>query len=541
MSFSQSHSKKTELLFFLFLLVFYTLAGSGRLGSSGDGKTMYLVARSLVYEGKLDIPPQEPAVAMNEDNPNPVIPYGAYGPDGHYYAKYGLGASLAMAPLVAMGKALSAVGNSPLHPYFPQLTASWFNSLVLASAGALFFLLARRLGFTFPTATTLTFAFAFSWAWAYTKTTYSEPLTLLLLLLTVYAGVQMQNNPQRKWLVIFSAASGALALTRISAAVFLPALYLYLLFTQRARFFRRSPFPTRNWLATFLPLGGFLLLVAWYNAFRFGAPWNMGYQTQNYWLTPFFLGVYGLALSPGKGILWYLPLASIAVFGYRCFSKKRPPETILFLVLVLLSITFHASFSYWEGGWAWGPRFLLPIVPYLLLPLGCLLDKKRLYNTRWFQFVFALLLVSSILVQIPVIAVDYTRHLIAVYQEYPDDFDHQVLFTWESSPLLGQWKSMLAVTSIVRQEQIRTQLSQTAWKTASEEADTPEEIVATALNLLSINTPDLWFVYFPLLHLAAISIVYAILTAQFLLLLFLGIMLQRSSMVPPPGIQEISP
>ena len=523
--------RRASLLIFLFLLSLYALTSSGRLGSSGDGHTMYLVARSLVYEGNLDIPPQKPAVAMNEDNPNPVVPYGDYGPDGKYYAKYGLGTSLAMAPLVALGKALSTTGDSLLHPYFPQLTASWFNSIILALAGVTFFLTALQLGFTFPTALTLLFAFALSWVWPYTKTAYSEPLTLWLLLLTVYAGVQMQHSTHWGWMVLFGAASGAAVLTRVSAVMFLPVLYLYLLLTQKDRYLRRSPHLIRNWAATFLPLAGFLLLVGWYNAFRFGSPLSTGYETQN-WLTPFFEGLYGLTLSPGKGLLWYLLLTALSPLGFWYFNRRRPNENKLFLGLVVIWIVFHSPYTYWSGGWSWGPRFLLPIVPYLLLPLGALIERKPARGEKMLQLGLAALLALSIIVQVPAVVADYSRHLLSVYEKYPDDFDHQVLFTWESSPLPGQWISILEVTSIARQPEITAQLQENAWETAYEDADTAEEQVAIALNLLAANLPDLWFVSFPLLGLAAKGNVTAVLGAQIGLVILFGWMLSR---LHPPG------
>jgi hypothetical protein len=242
--------------------------------------------------------------------------------------------------------------------------------------------------------------------------------------------------------------------------------------------------------------------------------------------------LYGLTLSPGKGLLWYLLLTALSPLGFWYFNRRRPNENKLFLGLVVIWIVFHSPYTYWSGGWSWGPRFLLPIVPYLLLPLGALIERKPARGEKMLQLGLAALLALSIIVQVPAVVADYSRHLLSVYEKYPDDFDHQVLFTWESSPLPGQWISMLEVTSIARQPEITAQLQENAWETAYEDADTAEEQVATALNLLAANLPDLWFVSFPLLGLAAKGNVTAVLGAQIGLVILFGWMLSR---LHPPG------
>lgn len=482
---------------------------------------MYQVALNLVEHGTLDIHPEIPAIGPNGE----IIPYGAYGADGKFYSKYGLGTSLAMIPLIIFGKLLTSFGSFSISPYFLQLTASWLNMIVTALAGTTFYLIGVRLGFSLKTALTLTLIFGFSLVWPYTKTTFSEPLTMLFLLLAVYAGLKIQREIKWRWIAFFSFCLGAAILTRITALVFLPFFYLFLLTTQKQAYFQTKSSRVRYWFVALAPLLGMLLLVAWYNAFRFGTPWNLGYETDN-WQTFFFTGLYGLLLSPGKGLIWYFPLIVLSPFGFWCFSRRQPEVTNLFLGLVTISILFHAPYTYWEGGSSWGPRLLLPIIPYFLLPLGCLIDREPVQRGKIFQSVLAMLLASSIIVQIPVVIADYSRHLQTTYQRNPQDFDFQTKFSWEGSPLLGQWRSMLTITSNTRQPEVLATLKDLVQDTAKQETNSGTSI-SNSIEILAVNVPDFWFVYFPLLDKVSSTTTHIILIIQIGAVVFLGYLLKR--------------
>lgn len=102
------------------LLALYPLTSSGRIGS-GNGEAMYHVARSLVTRGSFDIAPLEAAQDITPQGAGEPIAYGAVGPDGRYYAKYGLGTLLAMIPFLVLGQLVAPMVSSPVAAYLPRM------------------------------------------------------------------------------------------------------------------------------------------------------------------------------------------------------------------------------------------------------------------------------------------------------------------------------------------------------------------------------------------------------------------------------------
>jgi hypothetical protein len=70
----------------------------------------------------------------------------------------------------------------------------------------------------------------------------------------------------------------------------------------------------------------------------------------------------------------------------------------------LLALIFYGSWWAWDGGWSWGPRFLVPLIPISLLPLGYLPDG------RGWRIATALLIGLGVLVQSLGLLVDHSRY-----------------------------------------------------------------------------------------------------------------------------------
>jgi hypothetical protein len=111
-----------------------------------------------------------------------------------------------------------------------------------------------------------------------------------------------------------------------------------------------------------------LLTVAAYNMLRFGAPWRLGYEGMTVFNHPLLAGLYGLLLSPGAGLVWYVPLVLVAMLGFPRALRRYPTLTVVALALILIRIPVYGSFWAWQGGpGVWGPRYLAPAMPALAL------------------------------------------------------------------------------------------------------------------------------------------------------------------------------
>lgn len=49
--------------------------------------------------------------------------------------------------------------------------------------------------------------------------------------------------------------------------------------------------------------------------------------------------------------------------------RKRPREALVPLGFLVVSLITYGTYAAWFGGSSWGPRYLVPILPYLLWPL----------------------------------------------------------------------------------------------------------------------------------------------------------------------------
>jgi hypothetical protein len=113
----------------------------------------------------------------------------------------------------------------------------------------------------------------------------------------------------------------------------------------------------------------FALLDGAWNTIRFGAPWKVGESAVAQFGFPLWQGIPNLLVSPGKGLLWYVPLLLLVPFGATRFYRCVPSLAWLIAALSMASLLFYGTVQYWHGDPAWGPRYLFPLVPLLILPL----------------------------------------------------------------------------------------------------------------------------------------------------------------------------
>jgi hypothetical protein len=166
-------------------------------------------------------------------------------------------------------------------------------------------------------------------------------------------------------------------------------------------------------------------------------------------------------------------------------------------------LLFHSAYTYWEGGWSWGPRLLLPALPFILLPAAAVLSRK--VRSQVFELALALLLVLSLLIQIPAVGGNHTHALQRIYAAWPDEFQTRVLYRPASSPLVKQWQSFLEVSANLRNPAARAQIAALLDQAQPDNALLLADSPAGALRLeqqtiLAFNLPDLWLVSAPWLR-----------------------------------------
>ena len=143
-------------------------------------------------------------------------------------------------------------------------------------------------------------------------------------------------------------------------------------------------------------LTGIVPLLA-YNTWAFGSPTTLGYT--NALKQPAGPGApvvganesgfYGVGLPDAraalsllvseKGLLIVTPLAIAAVLGLPLLWRLgRRAETAVCAAIPLLFLTYNAAYYLPFGGQSPGPRFLVPALPFLVLPLALVLRVRPL-------------------------------------------------------------------------------------------------------------------------------------------------------------------
>lgn len=206
-------------------------------------------------------------------------------------------------------------------------------------------------------------------------------LLLLVALAAVFKATDLNQSEHRIWglAALCGAMVGASLLMRPTHVILAPAFGVAWLMSTpllKDRILRASAFS----LPVVLALG----ITFTRNHALFGDWTDFGYPETvhggvpiNTFDTPFFYGLYGLLLSPGKSLLLYCPVVIPGVMGLKRMWADRPFLAVAAGGPLLIYVLFYSVYGQWEGGYCYGPRYLFPALPLILLAAASLLTRKR--------------------------------------------------------------------------------------------------------------------------------------------------------------------
>ncbi len=368
-------------------IFFLTLLLGGQTPPYNDGRQIIEPAETTVYQGTFGAP----------------LPGG-----GFFYNPRPMLVSLVHVPSVLLRRGLSA-----LFPAADSLTRIMTFHLVPAAAlgltALLFFRFLLRLGVGLAAASLSTAALAFSTIlFVYGRVVWSDILQAAAfwgffseLLLTA-------RHPARWGALKAGMWMGLLLNSKYTFVLALPGAVLFLTMQTWARLRVRGVAALLAWAgAGLLPC---LLFILWSNYHRWGLLFFAGYGG-----VPFqealFWGLYALLFSFGKGLFLYNPVLALA------FHNHRLPERLWIAVALTCGpiILLYAKASDWAGDWSWGPRYLLFLIPVLMVPVAVRLDAWLRQRRRGLVAVFAAFTMAGVGVQL-VGAGAYWDHFIRLSQ-----------------------------------------------------------------------------------------------------------------------------
>jgi hypothetical protein len=114
------------------------------------------------------------------------------------------------------------------------------------------------------------------------------------------------------------------------------------------------------------------------NIAHFGTPLHSGalahgtavalQQGAHPWDTPIWVGLYGLLLSPSRGLLVYSPIFLASVVGvWLAIRGAERPAWVFLAASALLAFAPSIKWHFWWGGAGFGPRLMATTTPFLAL------------------------------------------------------------------------------------------------------------------------------------------------------------------------------
>jgi hypothetical protein len=236
-----------------------------------------------------------------------------------------------------------------------------------------------------------------------------------------------------RWDSAFQGFACAMLVTcRLSSISFLVPLGLWVL----AREPRRA--------ASIVAVSGLAYLPwAWANQATYGNPFgpSTGFLAGKLWSLRPWEPLSGVLFSPARGLLIYQPWLILALASAIPSVRSRvaslgspldPPGWASFCgSAIVLHLLLISAWGCWWGGWCWGSRLVVEIVP--IGALLCLRPVTALWASRRGRALVVALGLLGVLVQIPAVYFDAGRWNATA--DVPDD-----LWSWSRAPFLDWYR-----------------------------------------------------------------------------------------------------
>ncbi len=384
---------RVVLWIFLTLSVFYIGLTRGRFLST-DEIHVYQATRSLWEHGTTVI----------------QSPEGYRGRGDHRYAVVNSGLSVASLPLYGVGKfvegfclnsgkqdwlkvfagpVVERVGGDRWSGEAGIFFVNLFNCFATAALVALFYCFSLELGATTRWALSASGLLALtSYVAPFSTGFFQHSSEAFFLLAAFYFLFRDRQSPDWRWRLCAGLSAALLIQFRFPGVVALPALIFYhgIVLWNRSRQRSRGTSAMAGTLRQAAPFAvalvfGFLLHALDQYA-KFGTVRSVGNYAALRNHNPLLVGLYAFLFSPGDSIFLFTPLLLLAPWALYRLYRRYPVEVAFILFQTGFYLFFYSKFDDWHGLWCFGPRYLVPLVPLLLLPLALWLQevnwKRRL-------------------------------------------------------------------------------------------------------------------------------------------------------------------
>lgn len=361
------------------------IASSGGHIDKGDGEVNFLVTESMALKHSAKLYPDIPGIEKLHFNFTKNFVYNTFVQTGIYNTHPTLkpiyDPHCCLLPAIAVPFYYLAIPISAA----PMTVVGFVNSLILSLISLVIFFFSLQIYGSKKISFVLSVIFAVcSFAWPYNTSLSPQPLQALLLVASsffIYGAVRglSRTTSEATHKRTYFAGLGGLFLgfsifAHPSTLIIIPGFLSYSFFSMRSS--RKS---LGVFLVVFVIISIFAGLV---NYWRFGSFTDFGYGTPGQALAIHhgWVGLVGLLASPGVGLIFYLPITILLPLAFKFMHKEDRRLFFLFAYVIIVFWLYFGTLSLpgldpatWTGTGIWGPRYLVPILPFVTIVFGAFL------------------------------------------------------------------------------------------------------------------------------------------------------------------------
>ena len=381
----------------------YALTSSGNAFRIPDEFEVYFQVENLIDNGDLSVP----QTLQIRPGGQPIF-FGKMGLDGKPYAPYGPLAAVLAIPHHLAGRALANILGIERLPREKGLAWVIFvggiTMLSTATGAAVAVAGFHRAAITLgtPSTTALWLSLLLGGAtvlWPYGTSLYSEGWQAATIIWS--AAFMLERR-----IVLAALLLAISGLIKATSVIFLPALVL------AAYVDTSQPREQRVRSAAILAagIGAAVLIHLGWNNYRFGSLFDFGYDwtetipeppPRAFLVTDIPRGLVVLLATPGKSLFLWAPILVLSVINAARWWRHDRALTLGVGSAVAVGLIVYAAYLFPEGGYAHGPRHLVPIVPlFALLAEGP-------HAARWSPVALTGCSVVGLAVALPSVAVSF--------------------------------------------------------------------------------------------------------------------------------------
>jgi hypothetical protein len=452
---------KNILIVFCVGIVFSLLFSSGQI-ENPDTHLRLTQTRIMVDDHSVGLPNN-----IGEDSHGNI----AINSEGKRFMVYNLGQSIVFIPIYIFAENFTSSSTSAY--YLTAFLVSFINYLIHVICTFLLYKISIELGRDKKTSIVVALFFGLtSYSFVFAQSTYEHHFEMLAILACYYLAL---NKSSRNIGVLIGLCVSLGMVFRTTTIFVVPGIILLL---------NNRKYTIQLIISSGIGVFGVLL----YNYLRFDNIFQSGYSLawslahgaylNDFWsLKDVAKSIFGFVFSPGKGLLFFSSTMFLSIFYFRSFYKRndRFVRSILATITIYF-IVFSANFAWHGSVWSFGPRYILPVLPLLYLPLIELKIKK------WIYVVISIAFISQIIL----ISVNYKRNVLESYTHNSDFSEIGYIYHFSSAPQFSQVNQLMKVARKNSDFELKNFQPNTYW-VKEQRLGTNKDVLEHSIEKNSIN------------------------------------------------------